>query len=101
MQLQFTREELKLLAEILEETAATSTAALKAKSSALLTRVIEHDLRLAFDELEDLEDILLAHKKVLSQKLAQAGLANKPTLAQRAALSERIKDKVTEACAMV
>lgn len=101
MQLQFTHEELKLVAEILEVQASLGEGRLKAASSALLGRVIEHDLRLAFDELEDLQDILEAYKKAMQQQVAQATPATKPTLAQKEQLLEKVIDKVTEACAMV
>jgi len=101
VQLQFTREELKLVAEILEQQAALRTDRLKAASYALLDRVISHDLGLAFDELEDLEEILQSYGKLLQQQLVEAAPETKVLLGERERMLERVKDKVTEACAMV
>lgn len=100
MQLHFTREELKLLAEILAQQASMHTN-LSATSSDLLDRVIEHDFRLAFDELENLQDILLAYERLLQDKLDSAPAGEKSALNQTMRLFEQVKDKVTEACAMV
>lgn len=101
MQLQFTRDELALLAEILERQAATRTDRLKGASYALLDHVIRHDLGLAFDELEDLQDLLMSCKTELLQQVASASPQLKTQLELREKLLQKITDKVTEACAMV
>src|SRR4051812_32872551 len=72
MQLQFTREELIVVAEILESQIALPTGGAKNVCQSLLNRVIDHDLRLASDELEDLQEILNAYGKQLQQQLDQA-----------------------------
>jgi len=100
MQLQFTRDELGLLAGILEQQA-SGGGKWKAASYALLDRVIAHDLCLAFDELEDLQDILSAFESSFRQQLATATPETRPRLAQKEQLLEKVIDKVTEACAMV
>jgi hypothetical protein len=101
VQLLFTREELKLVAEILEQQAALRTDRLKAMSYELLDRVISHDLGLAFDELEDLEEILQSYDKWLQQQLLTVTPEAKLLIAAKEQMLAAVKDKVTEACAMV
>jgi hypothetical protein len=101
MQLQFSREELKLVAQILEEQTAAREGRLKVACSELLGRVIEHDMHFASDELEDLQDILIAYEKELQLRVEQGSAVTKPVLLQKHQLLENILDKVTEACAMV
>ena len=101
MQLQFTHEELKLVAQVLEEQSGAGEGRLRMAASALLGRIIEHDLRLAFDELEDLQDILNAYARSLPQRIAQASPPIKQALAKNQQLLEHVMDRVTEASAMV
>jgi predicted transcriptional regulator len=101
VQLQFTREELKLLAEVLEHESAVCTDRLKKASYELLDRVIAHDLGLAFDELEDLQEILQRYERALLQLLQQATPEALLLLVEKECRLQKIKDKVTEACAMV
>ena len=89
MQLLFTREELKMVSEILEAEAARDPQS-KPKAYALLDRIIAHDLGFAFDELEDLQDLVSAYAHAHHEQLAVP-----------AQLLEKITDKITEACAMV
>jgi hypothetical protein len=94
MQLQFTRDELKLLADILNnsENRAAET---------LLDRVLTRDLRFGFDELEDLADILRTYQDTLP---AQIGGTKEPERKRQLQRQQRLLapmvDKVTEACAM-
>lgn len=90
MQLQFTREELGLVAQVLEQQAASGTDCLKDAGYRLLDHVIAHDLCFACDELEDLREILELYHGAAHQLPPDREL-----------LLQRIQDKVTEACAMV
>jgi len=101
MQLLFTREELKLLTEILEEQASAGENSAKPLAYDLLDHVIGHDLRFAFDELEDLQDLLNAYEHAFRQKLSAAAPEARLALMAKEKLLEKIMDKVTEACAMV
>jgi len=101
MQLRFNHEELKLLAEILEELASSREGNMKKASYDLLDRVIAHDLRFGSDELENLQDLLSAYKNDLRQRTSVAPETMKQALKDRAKLLESVMDKVTEACAMV
>ena len=101
MQLQFTQEELKLLAEVLEQQVVVCTDRLKTASYELLDRVIAHDLGLAFDELQDLQEILQRYEKVFLQLFPQATPEAMLLLVEKERRLQKIKDKVTEACAMV
>ena len=115
MQLHFSVEELKLLAEVLEEQIrrAPGTGA----ASDLLDHVIEHNLGFGCDELEDLASILQeavrrvrADLKVAADPAVQAaeGLTGAPHIESareiriktRLLALEQLCDKVTEACAM-
>jgi hypothetical protein len=102
LQLQFTRDELKLLAEVLEVPNSVRDDRRAVERYNLLDHVIANDMRLASDELEDLLDILTDYEQDRRQQLAQ-------TTETRAAEAEsknlkllrHILEKVTEACAMV
>lgn len=101
MQLHFTRDELQLVAEILEQQSSSANEALKRASYSLLDRIIAHDLRFAFDELEDLQDILAGYRTSLHDQIAAAAAEAKLGLVHKDQLLEAAMDKVTEACAMV
>jgi hypothetical protein len=102
MQLHFTPEELKELALVLERQAAEKQGTAKAKAYALLEHVIAHDFRLAFDELEDLQDLLAEYEYAFRKRLADAAAPEVQSgLKLEGKLLEKVIDKVTEACAMV
>jgi hypothetical protein len=102
MQLQFTRDELKLVAEVLEVPNSVRDDSRAVKRYNLLDHVIAHDMRFAFDELEDLLDILTDYENGLRQHLAQA-TETKAAEAESESLKllQHLMEKVTEACAMV
>ncbi|HVZ16066.1 MAG TPA: hypothetical protein VG897_03035 [Terriglobales bacterium] len=101
MQIHFTHDELKLVAEILEAHLSSSDEAVKKASYSLFDRVISHDFRFAFDELEDLQDILTSYQTSLHDQIATVDQETKPGLIRKAELLEAVMGKVTEACAMV
>jgi hypothetical protein len=101
MQLLFSREELRVLAQVLEELALSREGTQKRTSYELLDRVIAHDLRLASDELENLQDLLAVYQSDLRQRIAAADAITKLLLQDKAKMLESVMDKVTEACAMV
>jgi len=117
MQLHFTKEEMALLADVLDErdtglrkqiAQAESGPAQqvlerkRAMGNALLDKVIGRQLQLAVDELENLCDILAEINDDLRTRIAQAdnGSASKRQLEQKKSLLQSVRDKATEACAM-
>jgi hypothetical protein len=102
MQLQFTGEELKLVAQVLEHPSSARDDRQAVKRYNLLEHVIAHDMRFAFDELEDLLDILIDYESGLRQQLAQIRETKAPNAESKSLKSiQRLIEKVTEACAMV
>jgi len=93
MQLQFSPDELNLLADILLN---------QSDPAGILDRVMTRDLRLDADELDQLRDVLITH-----QQGARAELANtkdpqrQKVLQERRSLLESMVEKVSEACAML
>lgn len=100
MQLQFTRDELRLVAEVLEVPSSVRDDRRAAKRYNLLDHVIAHDMRFAFDELEDLLDILSDYEHGLRQQSAQT-TETKPAEPESLKLLQHLMEKVAEACAMV
>jgi len=115
MQLHFSLEELKLLAEALEEQ--ISRAPGTGAASDLLDHVIERNLVFGCDELEDLSAILQETVRRAREEMKQAadpavqameGLTGAPhtesgrevRMKTRLLALEELCDKVTEACAM-
>jgi hypothetical protein len=99
MQLQFTPDELKVLAEILEIQNSVGNDRGAVKRYNLLDRVIVHDMRFTFDELEDLLDILADYERGLRQQSVQT--TEKVAETELLRLLQHLMEKVTEACAMV
>jgi hypothetical protein len=94
MQLQFTRDELKLLADILNNSENRA-------AENLLDRVLTRDLRFGFDELEDLAGILRTYQNTLSAQISGTKeRERKRQLQEHQRLLAHMVDKVTEACAM-
>jgi phosphoglycerate-specific signal transduction histidine kinase len=116
MQLQFTIQELNLLAEMLDQRdtdlsnqishvadgAAKETLQRKHSTSlALLDRVIAMRIQFATDELDDLADVLSELNDVLRTKIAQTPEGTlRNDLLQKKSLLQAMRDKVSEACAM-
>ncbi|HMK29943.1 MAG TPA: hypothetical protein VK473_09695 [Terriglobales bacterium] len=113
MQLRFTLEERKLLAEILEEldfalrNASSSQTGdqdpLRARQMLvedLLDQVIDAKFEFGCDELDALVEILGDHNRKLGDELRSAGNGSAQELQRRRSLLRAILDKVIEACAM-
>jgi hypothetical protein len=117
MQLQLTLEELKLLADMLDERdsrlrqnilqADTPEAKQELQrkqviGDVLLDKIMSFDLRLAADELDNMADILVELTNDLRTRMAQAPAAfeEESIFAQKKQLRDHIRDKVTEATAM-
>jgi len=94
MQFHLQTEELNILLEAVQEEAGPA--------KALLDRLIERDMRFAFDELEDLSEVLEFHSRRLREKLA-AGAAGIPKsqLQHKLVVLEHALDRVRECLAMV
>ena len=96
MQLQLSREEQALLADVLQDV--TVSAGRKTARDHLLAHLCEHDIGFAFDELEDLSDFLAEISRRLHDQFLRD---NDVTTLKRQAAIQRILDKVIEAEAMV
>ena len=94
MQFHLQPEELNVLLEAVQEE--------PGPAHALLDRLIERDMRFAFDELGDLADVLDVHIRKLREKLAAtpAGAARSELERKRKVL-EHALDRVKECLAMV
>ena len=94
MLLQFTKPELQILSNILNNSGDSA-------AESLLDRVLRRDLRFDFTELEELADILAAQAQQVSDEIVRERDAErKQNLQNRQESLQRIRDKVTEACAM-
>ena len=94
MQFHLEREELNVLLEAVQEE--------PGPAQALLDRLLDRDLRFAFDELEDLADVLTLHIRTLRNKLpANSQGAAKPQLECKLKALQRALDRVKECQAMV
>ncbi len=103
MQLTFTPDEYRLLLELLLERERQSEIAHRSGDHMIpiTQKFIVHDLGLAIDELEDLEEFLKDVKFVLDRELGRAAPGpERRELLKRAALLESALNRVTEACAM-
>ena len=99
MQLHFSLEELKLLAEVLEQQVQQTPG--KGPASELLDHVIERNLGFGCDELEDLSAILGEAVQLAKAQLHQQSDASiQAKMQTRLRALEELRDKVTEACAM-
>ncbi len=96
MQLQLTAEEIQLLVEVLQEEGLGAQR--KAARNTLLNRLLDRDLRFAYDELEDLSDFLADSSRRLHDQLMRG---EDPTLRRRQQSVQHMLDKVIEAEAMV
>jgi len=96
MQLQLSREEQALLVDVLQEVAVS--AGRKAARNNLVDRLCEHDVRFAYDELEDLSDFLAEVSRRLHDQFMRD---NEVATLRRQNAVQRILDKVIEAEAMV
>ncbi len=93
MQLHFLPEELNLLADILLN---------QGEPAALLDRVMARDLRFDFDELEQLQEILISNQRSLRDQLSRCvDTKTEKKLQARQSLLESMIEKVSEACAML
>ena len=103
MQLTFTPDEFRLLVELLLEHERESMLARHSGDHviALVQKFLNHDLALALDELEDLEEFLKDAKFRIYREM---GRCKDPVAVReferRHQLLEEILDRVTEACAM-
>ena len=99
MQLHFSLEEVKLLAEVLEQQIQRSPGS--STANGLLDHVIERNLSFGCDELEDLAAILSEAVRSWKAEIAQtADVAANSRMKSRLRALEELCDKVTEACAM-
>jgi len=93
MQLHFLPEELNLLAEILLN---------HGDPVCVLDRIMAHDLRFDFDELDQLREILVANwSNATSDAAACPDPVGKKKLEARQAALECMIERVSEACAML
>jgi len=93
MQLQFSPDELNLLADILLN---------QGDPAGILDRVMVRDLRLDADGLDQLRDLLITHQQGVHTELANTKDAQKQkALQDRRSLLESMVEKVSEACAML
>jgi hypothetical protein len=93
MQLHFLPEELNLLADIFLN---------QGDPAGLLDRIMAHDLRFDFDELDQLRDILVANQRLLEIEASDCkDTGQQKHLQARQALLESMIEKVSEACAML
>jgi hypothetical protein len=96
MQLQLSREEQALLADVLQDISVS--AGRKVARDRILDHLCEHDLSFAYDELEDLSDFLAE----ISRRLHDQFMRNNDVITiNRQAAVQRILDRVIEAEAMV
>jgi hypothetical protein len=94
MQFHLEQDELKLLGDVLLEEDAR-------QYGEILSKVLNHDLRLDAGELEQTADLLSARKVSLKEEIArQADTARKAQLERRLALLNRVIERVNEACVM-
>lgn len=103
MQLIFSADEYRLLLELLLERERQSEIARRQGDHIvpIVQRFITHDLALALDELEDLEEFLKDEHFRLDRELGRAtpGPA-RDELLRRCLILDHALDRVTEACAM-
>jgi hypothetical protein len=93
MQLHFSPEELNLLAEILLN---------QGDPAHVLDRIMAHDLRFDFDELDQLREILVANwSNATSEAAACPDPQAKKKLEARQNTLESMIERVSEACAML
>lgn len=96
MQLQLSREEQALLADVLQDISVS--AGRKIARDRILGHLCEHDLSFAYDELEDLSDFLAEISRRLHDQFMRDN--DVETLKRQAAV-QRVLDRVIEAEAMV
>ena len=96
MQLQLSREEQALLADVLQDI--TVSSGRKVARDRLLDHLCAHDLAFAYDELEDLSDFLAEISRRLHDQFMRD---NEVGTLRRQNAVQRILDKVIEAEAMV
>lgn len=96
MQLQMTKEETKLLVDVLQE--GPLAVLRKPTCTALLNRVLDHDLRFDCEQLEDLSDVLAETSRRLHDQLMRGEDA---AIRRKQEAVQRMLDKVIEAEAMV
>ncbi len=96
MQLQLTKDETRLLVDVLQE--GPLAASRKPMCTALLNRVLDHDLRFDYDQLEDLSDFLADTSRRLHDQLMRG---DDPAIRRKQEAVQRMLDKVIEAEAMV
>jgi hypothetical protein len=100
MQLQFTRDELAMVVQVLQESRLPEPAA--GLRGALLDRFIERRLQFSSEELEALGDILAQEHRQVHDQLARVKDASwKLALEVKEGLLQHMLDKVIEATAMV
>lgn len=100
MQLQFSREELTLVVQVLQEIRLPEPAA--GFRSALLDHFLERNLQFTCDQLEALGDILAQEHRQVHDQLARVADASwKHALQVKEGLLQRMLDRVIEATAMV
>ncbi len=103
MQLTFTADEFRLLLELLleRERLATLNHRTSDHIAPLAQKFVVHDLALALDELEDLEEFLKDEKFKLEREIGRAepGALREEMFRRRKLLDDAL-NRVTEACAM-
>lgn len=90
MQFHLQPEELNVLLEAVQQE--------PGPAHALVDRLLDRDLRFAFDELEDLADVLTLH---IGRLRAQLGTAAAPDLQRKLTVLEHALDRVNECLAML
>jgi hypothetical protein len=113
MQLHFSLEELKLLVDLLERLERDiqdrvnenpgQASALRLKQNAcsrLLDRIVVRDFAFAYDELEDLLQLVSACRSTLEENPADAASFDAKIETHNDQVLQRLLDKLTEACAM-
>jgi len=113
MQLHLETDELNLLADTLLERIgkATAQASLPDTQASvrlgphffddLLDKVLARDLRLDADELEQVSELLTAHRRKLNEQISRSGdAALEMQIHRRLKLVDRTLEKVDEACVM-
>src|SRR5689334_25438773 len=100
MQLQFSREELNMVVQVLQECRLPQPAA--GFRDTLLDHFIERNLQFSCDELEALGDILAQEHRQVHDQLARVTDASwKHALQVKESLLQHMLDRVIEASAMV
>ncbi|MGI9102722.1 MAG: hypothetical protein ACR2IF_09795 [Terriglobales bacterium] len=95
MQLQFTRDEVAELVELLQSRTGEG-------AERLLDRLMDHDYRFDADELDDLARCLRLHIPILRESVGHAvSIAARIDVTHRVELLQHALDHVVEACAMV